>query len=311
MSYAHERLEFSPPPAPGMTGALVLALLSHALLILALSMGVQWRNQPTPVTVEAELWSALPQIAALPPTLPEPAPETQPVAPTEPPEEAALPLKTSNIPAVPDPQIVQEKIRLEKEKLLNEKLLKEKQQNEKIAKEQQDKLNKEKQDKEKREKEKLQKEKEQQVKLAKEKAQKDKASKEKPKTDSKAAAEAAKAETKQLEELRQQNLKRIAGMAGGAAAQSSGPSAEYAGRIRARIRPNITYTDTITGNPTAEVEVRTSSDGTIISRKIAKSSGVKSWDEAVLAAIDKTEILPRDVDGKVPGSLVISFRPRD
>jgi colicin import membrane protein len=99
--------------------------------------------------------------------------------------------------------------------------------------------------------------------------------------------------------------------AAGTAAQASGPSAGYGGRIRARIKPNITYTDTTSDNPTAEVEVRTSPDGTIISRKLTKPSGVKSWDDAVLNAIDKTEVLPKDVDGRVPTSLIISFRPKD
>ena len=52
-------------------------------------------------------------------------------------------------------------------------------------------------------------------------------------------------------------------------------------------------------------------DGTIIGRRLLKSSGVPAWDEAVLRAIDKTEVLPRDTDGRVPPSLEISFRPRD
>jgi len=59
------------------------------------------------------------------------------------------------------------------------------------------------------------------------------------------------------------------------------------------------------------VDVRTSPDGTIISRKLVKSSGVKSWDDAVLNAIDKTEVLPRDVDGRIPQPLTLVFRPRD
>ena len=46
-------------------------------------------------------------------------------------------------------------------------------------------------------------------------------------------------------------------------------------------------------------------------RKLIKSSGVKSWDEAVLRAIDKTEVLPRDVDGRVVPEFLIAFRPRD
>jgi colicin import membrane protein len=59
------------------------------------------------------------------------------------------------------------------------------------------------------------------------------------------------------------------------------------------------------------VEVRTAPDGTIVGRKVLKSSGSKAWDEAVLKAIDKTEVLPRDTDGRVPPALVITFRPRD
>ena len=97
----------------------------------------------------------------------------------------------------------------------------------------------------------------------------------------------------------------------GTALKSSGPSANYAGRIRARIKPNITFTEDVAGNPRAEVEVRTSPDGTILSRKLLSSSGNKSWDDAVLKAIDKTAILPRDEDGRVPPVLEISFRPKD
>ena len=33
--------------------------------------------------------------------------------------------------------------------------------------------------------------------------------------------------------------------------------------------------------------------------------------DAVLRALDKTETLPRDVDGRVPPSLVIGFGPQD
>ena len=51
-------------------------------------------------------------------------------------------------------------------------------------------------------------------------------------------------------------------------------------------------------------------DGTITSRKITKSSGVKSWDDAVLRALDRTEVLPRDTDGRVHSPLIMEFRPR-
>ena len=129
----------------------------------------------------------------------------------------------------------------------------------------------------------------------------------------------AAAEEKREAALRNENLKRMQGMAGasgdenakGTALKSSGPSASYAGRIRARIKPNITFTEDVAGNPRAEVEVRTSPDGTILSRKLLSSSGSKAWDDAVLKAIDKTATLPRDEDGRVPPVLEISFRPKD
>jgi len=126
-------------------------------------------------------------------------------------------------------------------------------------------------------------------------------------------------QAKQLEAQREKNLQRMTGLAGasgapgatGTALKSAGPSASYAGRIIARIKPNIVFTEDIAGNPTAVVEVRAASDGTIMSRKLTQTSGVKAWDEAVLRAIDKTEVLPRDTDGRVPSPLEISFRPKD
>jgi colicin import membrane protein len=40
---------------------------------------------------------------------------------------------------------------------------------------------------------------------------------------------------------------------------------------------------------------------------IVKSSGVPAWDEAVLKAVDKTAVLPRDENGKVPSPMLLSF----
>lgn len=104
--------------------------------------------------------------------------------------------------------------------------------------------------------------------------------------------------------IRQANLDRMSG-------QSSAPSASYASRLVARIKPNITFTDEVVGNPKAEVEVRTSSDGTILGRRLLSSSGNNAWDLAVLKAIDKTAVLPRDTNGSVPNTIHISFRPKD
>nr|WP_236748640.1 energy transducer TonB [Acidovorax carolinensis] len=108
----------------------------------------------------------------------------------------------------------------------------------------------------------------------------------------------------------------LAGATGGETAtgnakQSSGPSGSYGGKVAAKVRPNIVYPDAIAGNPRAVVQVRAAPDGTIVGTKLIQSSGNKAWDDAVLRALDKTESLPRDVDGRVPPALEIGFRPQD
>lgn len=291
-------LEFAPPPTPGLLRGVLLALVAHSVLLAILAVGVHWQREAPIVTAEAELWSAIPQEAAppaLPPEPPPPEPAPVKAAPPPVPEPVVAPPQ-------PDPSIA-----IEREKA---KQLKERQQRELLEKE---KKLKEKQLADKAAAEKLEKAKAQKAKEL-EEAKKAQAAK-----DAKSKPQEPPADAKKLAEVRAAALKRMAALAAGSgsdnsqgsAAQSSGPSAGYGGRIRARIKPNITFTDTISGNPLAEVEVRTSPDGTIISRRLTKSSGVKSWDDAVLSAIDKTEVLPRDVDGRVPPTLVISFRPRD
>ena len=47
------------------------------------------------------------------------------------------------------------------------------------------------------------------------------------------------------------------------------------------------------------------------SRRLLASSGVKDWDEAVLRAIDRTGKLPPDTDGRVPDTIIITFRPNE
>jgi len=137
------------------------------------------------------------------------------------------------------------------------------------------------------------------------------------------AAREAKAAEERLAQQREENLRRMMSQAGGVAggtgpanstgtaAQSAAPSAAYAGRLVALIRNNLVYTGSTPDNNAAEVEVSAAANGTIIARRLLKSSGHKDWDDAVLRAIDRTPALPRDVDGRVPSRLVITFRPRE
>ncbi len=310
MNADQARLEFAPPPTPGLVRALALAVLAHAALLAVLSLGVQWKRDPTPVTVEAELWSALPTQAApkaldpVPtPTQPEPVPVPVPVV-------KEVVVQPPPVPVAPDPSIsiAKEKAKLQKEKELERSRLEFERQLEKRQKDAAAlKAKKLKDEKDAREAD-------QREKLARDKkhlAEQQKVQTAKTDADTKKIAELRKLQIERMNRMANQATGSGDATATGSAKQSSGPSASYGGRIRARVKPNITYTESVAGNPTAEVDVRMSPDGTIISRKLVKSSGVKSWDDAVLNAIDKTEVLPRDVDGRVPASLTLVFSPKD
>ncbi len=305
--------EFAPPPEPARGRSFAMAAAAHVLLFLALGLVTRWTTQTQVVSAEAELWSAMPQQAAprLVETEPAPPPESErkpePVKP-EPPKPAPRP--------APEPEVDKRdaEIALKKQK--------EEEKKKALEKEKAEKLRKEKLEKEKAEKEKAEKEK----KLKEEKAKEQKAKEDKEREKNKAEADKRKAEeakekaeAARAEAMRKENLKRMQGLAGasggenstGTALKSSGPSASYAGRLVARIKPNITYPGDVVGNPRAEVEVKVSADGTIQSRRILQSSGNKAWDDAVLRAIDKTEVLPKDTDGRVPPVIVLGFRPLD
>ena len=324
--HAHnDRDQFAPPRPPGRLRAISLAVLAHVVLLGALTWGVKWKTSADRPAVEAELWSAVPQQAAprevAPPPPPAPEPEPPRPAPAPPPPPPPPPRQVEPDTREADIAIEREKKRLEQEKKLRQQQIerekrererKEEERRERLEQEKKERLEQEK--KERLQKEKAEREKEQREKLAEQK----KAEQEKQKklAEDKRKAEA---EAKRLEEQRQANLRRMQGLAGatggetatGTAQRSSGPSGSYGGKVAAKVRPNIVYPDAISGNPRAVVEVRAAPDGTIVGRRLIQSSGNKAWDEAVLRALDKTETLPRDVDGRVPSSLEIGFRPQD
>ena len=311
---AQHRDALMPRPPEGMGKGLLLAVLAHVLLIAALSFAVNWRASE-PAGVEAELWAALPQVAAPRANEPEPAPA--PVKRAAPAVVAPPPPPPAPAPAprVPDAQIAIEKA----EQAKREAARKEEAQRERDRREEAERKQEQREaaqrEQQAREKAELERKKKEQAELDRKKKQEAEQQAELERKKKEQAEQQAQA----LEAQRQANLKRITGMAGasgderstGSAMQSAGPSAGYAGRIRARIKPNIVFADTLAGNPVASVEVRVAPDGTITSRRIAKSSGVPAWDEAVLRAIDRTEVLPRDTDGRVPPLMSLEFRPRD
>jgi colicin import membrane protein len=262
-----------PQRPAGLGRGAMLALLVHGGLLVALALGVSWRaSEPTGAT--AELWAAVPEFAA-------PAPVVQPATPPPPPPLVAKPKPEPDPAALREAEIAVEKARLEREREREAKA-----------------------------------EAERKRQLAEQEAERKKQAEQEAQR-KKLAEKAEKAEQERIEKLRQDNLKRMAGQAGatgaptatGTAARDAGPSASYAGRIVARVKPNIVLTESVPPTLRAEVEVRAAPDGTIIGHRLVKSSGNKDWDDAVLRALERTEILPRDIDGRVPSPITIGFTP--
>lgn len=307
MSLALDRPEFAPPPQRGTPRAVALALIAHALLIAALTWGVRWRSEADDGAVDAELWSttvmqAAPRLSVPEPPAPVPAPPPPAPAPPPPPPPAVKPPEPAPAPA-PD-------IALEREKKLKEQKAQKERELEQQRVQQQKK--KELEAKERAEDE-AERKKEQQKKLAEQKKQQEAEAKQ-------AEAKKAEAAARQAAADRAATLKRMQGMAGasgsddakGNAQRSSGPSSGYAGRIAAAVRPNITFpdADSVNGNPEAEFEVRLAPDGTIVGVKLAKSSGLPAWDEAAERGLRKTDKLPRDTDGRIFPSLIVTLKPK-
>ena len=274
-----------PREAERWTGpGLWLALGVHGLLLLALALSMNWKMSD-PAPVEAEVWSEIPRVAggAAPPP---PPPREQPVV-----RRAPEPVKAAD--PEPEPRRAPDLV---------------------IAKTPPKKAEPRKPEPKPEPKPEV---------VKKPEPQKPEPRKDAPKVEtvakpSKATDPASRSlSAAELEAQRQANLQRMMSSLGGgsggpgAAARSTGPSAGYAGRIIARIKPNIVFTESLNGNPQAVVEVRCAPDGRIMSRRLVSSSGVAAWDEAVLRALDRTEVLPADVDGRVPTLMQLSFKPRD
>jgi len=322
MSLAAERPEFAPPPQRGTLRAVLLALFAHALLIALLTWGVSWRREAENDAVEAELWSSTIQQAAPravapptptpPPPVPTPAPPPPP--PPPPPPQAVKPPEPTPTPRQPDIALEREK-KLKEQKERERELERQAEQQKKLEAQKKAEQQKKEAEARKREEEEAERKKEEQKKLAEQKR--------KQEAEAKQQAEAAKkkeADAKQAAQAaadRAATLKRMQAMAGtggeGNAARSSGPSGSYAGKVQAAVRPNVVFPDAdlVNGNPSAEFDVRLAPDGTIVGTpQITKSSGNSSWDQAALRALQKTEKLPRDVDGTVPARLLISLKPK-
>lgn len=302
MNERAETIEFKPPRAGRWQGPVGLAVVVHVLLIAALTWGVSWKQDATP-TFEAELWSmnaqqAAPRAVEPPPPPPRPpAPEPRPEPPPPSPRPTPEPSKRA-----PDIATEQAKQKEQERKAAQEKARQEEARKKKAEDERKERERQQAEDRKKKQQE------------AERRRQEDKR---KAEAKRKAAEERRLAEAQKA--AREEQMRRIQGLAGatggpnatGTALRSSGPSSGYAGRVAAAIKPNIIYSEDFPASLRTEVEVRARPDGRITARRVVRSSGNRSWDNAALRAIDRTASLPRDTDGRVPSPIVIVVRPTD
>ena len=280
----------------------VFALVAHAMLIGALSLGVSWRMS-TPEGGSAELWSSVPQVAAPQEAAARTEPEPHRPAPPEP--------RRAEPPPPPREERPADLAEKREPKRKSEPAKRERPQEPQPLKAADTKPKDQPKDTKAKERP-----------LQKEKAKAD--PREEPRKDerSKERKTASGQATPSLQSNRDEALRRIMGQAGGQDAATGAPrqganvpgkgiSDSYAGRIVARVRPNVVFPPVLDGNPRAEVEVRAAADGRIVSRRITQSSGVPAWDDAVLRALDRTEVLPLDESGRIPNPMILTFRPRD
>lgn len=269
-----------PRPPGGMVPGATLSVLVHAGLVAAIALGVSWQRTAD-VEFSAELWSALPEVAAPRAQAPAPTPSpTPPPAPTPAPAPAAPPQ-----PSAAD-------IALERERAAQ------KQREEREAR--------------------LQREREAEAKRVKEA---EAAALKRQRELQKAREEelARKAEEERIEKQRKENLQRLLAQAGGGqgapgstgtAARNAARSQSYVGILREHIKTKLFFdTSGLSRDIEAIVEVRATATGTVLSRRLIRSSGNDAYDNAILRAVEAASPLPRDKDGTVPGTLELSFKP--
>jgi len=289
MPSAADRIDFGPPRDAGGVRSFGLALLIHALLIAALTWGVNWKRSDSAATFAAELWSGAPADAVpMAPVIQQATPVPVPVP----------------VPEVSPTPAIEPDIALEQEKKRNR------------VKEQQAA-----QEKNEREQAKLKQAKAQALALTQTQAEQDKANtqKQKQNQNQKQAQQAADKQRSEQMKRMQEQIANASGSPAGASAGSTsrasaggkGSSTTYGAIARAAIIPNVVFTEAFDGNPLTKVEVRLTLDGTIISSSVVQPSGNKNWDNAVLNAVSRTRVMPKDVDGKLPDTiLILEFKPR-
>jgi len=156
--------------------------------------------------------------------------------------------------------------------------------------------------------------------------EKEQAKKEEPPKKAEAPKAPSPAETKTnaaAEKVRADQLARLRaaagaeGGSGGAVGSGIGGGgntpAGWRDKVLKKVKPLITFNaESVSGNPEAIVQLKLAPDGVILGREIIKSSGIPSFDQALLNAIDRAQTLPKDDNGVIPDKdLRLAFTPKE
>lgn len=268
---AFDPRDLRPPRERGTGRALLMAIAMHGLLFVGLWIGVAWKSEE-PATVEAELWSSIPQYAA-----PAPKPPPQP-------EPASVPKPAPPAPVRTEPEVAKPDIALERKREDERRKAEEK-------KREQDRLD--------------QLEKEKQAKLAEQKRRDQEKKRDEERFNRQVQQLAAMAgETAPAGAPASGSSARTSGPRG-----DSAYAGRIAQRIRGNTVFDVPAD--LVGNPAVQFRVDLDPAGYVLSVRKMASSGLPGFDEAVERAIRKSEPFPADASGRPPSSLDIQHRPKD
>lgn len=281
------------PEEPGRKFALTFTILVHAGLLAVLFFGVQWkRSQPD--VVEVELWSSrpTPAVQAAPPPPPpevkpeEPKPEPKPQPKVEPkppaPKKPDIAIKEEKKPPKPEPKKPEPEPKKPEPKT----------------------------------------EPKPEPKKPEPKSEpKPEPKKPEPKPEVKPEPKAAdlisdmlKREAAERSSPRPNNSQQMNKMAAAEAEQRAAAGKkglqDYAAKIRAKVKGNISLPPNIQGNPEAIFEVNQLPTGEVLEVKLRRSSGNASLDAAIERAILKSSPLPKPDDPALfQRTLEIKYKP--
>ena len=299
----------NPTRISGQWPALALAIAVHVAFVGVLVFSLRWQNRkPEPTTA---LLYAPPAKAAIVESAAPPPPESKPE-----PKPAPVPAPRPEPPVAPAPPKVEPRIEKPdtREAAIAEKARKDEDERKERGEAARDKREREKKETDQRDAEKKKRDEQQRAVEARDRQKREvdalRAQAEREQT----ARERQKRETDALraQTEREQAARAAQQAAEAAAAARTRAEADYIRRIQSKVKGNVTLPPDMSGSPEAIFDVVQLPTGEIIDAILRKSSGSRTYDDAVARAIVKSSPLPRPERPELfQRILTLKFRPQD